>query len=167
MPLVIATVDAMSMVDRERIVKKLGGTALWKNSESGLLDFFCGLPRDGVHVCPIELVKSTRTELDDLTNMLARVLSRKLGLDYKHVAIGCGGNPHEAFETDISLGRRTTESLDDAYARARILNDERVFRNAAHELSIRRVPDVLWAPNAIELEFKMDNHDISSWISGS
>lgn len=169
MPLVLATVDAMCLNDRERIIKKLGGTALWKNSEAGLLDFFCGLSREGVHVCPIELIKAQRTDLDDLADMLARVLARKLGLEYKHVAIGCGGNAHDAFELDITLGRRTTESIEDAFSRGRVLNDERAFRNIARALTIctAEEPTVLWAPNAAELEFKMEHHPISSWISGS
>jgi hypothetical protein len=168
MPVIVATVDAMRLDDKELIVKKLGGTPLWKFSESSMLDFFERMPEHGVCVCPIELVKSKRTELDDLTSTLARVLSDKLGLEYCHVAIGCGGDPHEAFEIDISLGRRTEECLEDAYARGRVLNDERAFREVARALSIRGgVPTVIWAPNARELEFKIEHRDLTAWISDS
>jgi hypothetical protein len=168
MPLVVATVDAMRLDDKELIAKKLGGTPLWKLSESSVLDFFERMPETGVCVCPIELVKSKRTELDDLTHTLARVLSEKLGLEYHHVAIGCGGDPHDAFDVDICLGRRTEECLEDAYARGRILNDERAFREVARALTIRGgVPTVIWAPDARELEFKMGHRDLASWISGS
>lgn len=169
MPLIVATVDAMRLDDRERIVKKLGGTPLWKISESCILDFFERLPETdaGVYVCPVELVKARRTELDELTNTLARVLTDKLGLEYRHVALGCGGDPHDAFEADIFLGRRTGECLEDAFARGRVLNDERSFRETARALAIRGVPTVVWAPTAAELEFKIDRRGTSAWISDS
>lgn len=167
--IIVATVDAMRLDDREQIVKKLGGTPLWKFSESSMLDFFERLAENEteVCVCPIELVKSKRTELDDLAITLARVLTDKLGLEYHHLALGCGGDPHDAFEADISLGRRTEECLEDAFVRGRALNDERSFRDAVRALAIRGAPTVLWAPTATELEFKIDRRGTTAWISGS
>lgn len=163
--LTLVTVDAMSSRDRDKILNLCGLTMSKQCDVTTLLDFFCSLQKHGTHACPVELVKATSTEFDDFVASLIAVLTRKLGLDYTHVAIGCGGDPHDAFDADIALGQRVDECLEDAYARARILNNENLFRSTVKRTSFRDAPRVVWVRDIDDFEFKSRHMTLPEWIS--
>ncbi len=151
-PLSLVTVDAVSSSDRDKIINTCGLAVSKHCDPATLLNFFCSLSKSGVYACPVELVKARATEFDDFTVSLINVLTRKLGLDYEHVAIGCGGDPHEAFDNDISSGHRIDECLEDAYARAKVLNNENLFRSVAKTASFRSPPRVVWVRDIREFK---------------
>ena len=84
----------------------------------------------GVVTYPLELV-SGRRDVDALTTKLARAFLNKSGARFEHTAMVIGGNPHDAFEDDISTGRRIDGTLEEAIARAAVLNDPTTFERIA------------------------------------
>lgn len=170
-PLSLVTVDAVSSSDREKIINACGLVVSKHCDATALLNFFCSLPKRGVYACPVELVKSRATEFDDLVVSLINALSKKLELDYEHVAIGCGGDPHEAFDNDISSGHRIDECLEDAYARARVLNNENLFRSVAKMASFRDPPRIVWVRDVRDFKNASESlkrtHDSTEWTFDS
>ena len=79
---------------------------------------------------PLELVYGRR-DVDALTTKLARAFLNKSGARFEHTAMAIGGNPHDAFEDDISTGRRVDGTLEEAIARAAVLNDPARFERIA------------------------------------
>ncbi len=148
----LVTVDAVSSSDRDKIINACGLVVSKHCDAAALLHFFCSLPKSGVYACPIELVKANTTEFDNFTTSLVNVLTRKLGLDYEHVAVGCGGDPHEAFDNDITTGHRVDECLEDTYARARVLNNENLFRAVAKTASFQKPPRIVWVRDVREFK---------------
>lgn len=166
MTLTLVTIDTMSACDRDKIINACGLSHAKQADVNTVLDFFCHLPKSGVHVCPLELVKARASEFDDLIVSLINVLTRKLELDYVHVAIGCGGDVHEAFETDIALGLRVDEDLEDVYSRARVLNNENIFRSVVKSIPFRQAPRTIWVRDVYDFELKSRHSGFLEWISG-
>ena len=138
----ILTVDAVAGIDRD---KALGDTkanyacAPFKRTVEALVDFLDHFERasrangglgGGMVTYPLELV-SGRRDIDALTTKLARAFLNKTGARFEHVAKVIGGDPHEAFENDISTGRRIDGTLEEAIARAAVLNDRVTFERIA------------------------------------
>ena len=152
----VLTVDAVAGIDREKALgigeKSFGdkanyACAPYKNTIEALVDFFDrfeaaatenesgsgdgrGGDGRGVVTYPLELV-SGRRDVDALTTKLARAFLNKSGARFEHTAMVIGGNPHDAFEDDISTGRRIDGTLEEAIARAAVLNDPTTFERIA------------------------------------
>ena len=108
------------------------GTSGGNTSGGGGDDGRSGGGDDGRSVItyPLELV-SGRRDVDALTTKLARAFLNKSGARFEHMAMAIGGNPHDAFEDDISTGRRVDGTLEAAIARAAGLNDPARFERIA------------------------------------
>lgn len=164
MPSVVLTLDAVSLDHREKMYRRVTAlpyvvassyqyaTTLVETLTSAF-DFFMDFSdaaRDKVYVYPLELAR--RTEFDDLETRLRGALIKKLGATFAHVAVGIAGDAHDAFDSDITTGRRTDSTLADAHARAAMLRDRSTFERVAKTFSPS--PRIAWASDhRIDLDF--------------
>lgn len=167
MPLVVLTLDAVSLDHREKMYRRATAlpyvvagsyqhaTTLVETLTSAF-DFFRDLSAasaDATHVYPLELAR--RTEFDELEARLRGALTKKLGLTFAHVAVGIAGDAHDAFDSDIATGRRVDSTLADAHARAAMLRDRQAFERVAKTFS--PTPRIAWASDhRIDLDFLDD-----------
>lgn len=165
MPPVVLTLDAVSLDHREKLYRRVlpyvsagpshqHATTTLVETLTIAIDFFKDLFASGasgkMYVYPLELAR--RTEFDELETRLRGALIEKLGVTFAHVAVGIAGDAHEAFDSDISSGRRIDSTLADAHARAAMLRDRRAFERVAKTFS--PTPRIAWASDhRIDLEF--------------
>ena len=167
MPPVVLTLDAVSLDHREKMHRRVTAlpyvvassyqhaTTLVETLTSAF-EFFRDFSdaASGVYVYPLELAR--RTEFDDLETRLRGALIKKLGTTFAHVAVGIAGDAHDAFDSDISTGRRIDSTLADAHARAAMLRDRSTFERVAKTFS-PSPPRIAWASDyRIDLDFLDD-----------
>ena len=164
MPPVVLTLDAVSLDHREKLYRRVlpyataavcpSHTTTLVETLTSAIDFFKDLLATGaagkMYVYPLELAR--RTEFDELETRLRGALIKKLGVTFAHVAVGIAGDAHEAFDSDITTGRRVDSTLADAHARAAMLRDRPAFERVAKTFS--PTPRIAWASDhRIDLEF--------------
>ena len=102
-----------------------------------MIDFFGNITDTDtdadVMVYPLDVARLVG-EYTELERHLRHALIRKLGVRGRHVAVCICGDTHDAFDKDVSTGRRLEYTLEDIFERARVLNDPVEFSKSASDM---------------------------------